>query len=308
MKIRKLVQLFPGGTVAMNFWIPGIATVLIVFALCMSGYVGMAGLDPSRNDTSLLPPLEDSGEGDNSVDEGIGDDDGPHEVDNGDVEPGNSEPESEGEQNCRRPDIKIPNIPVRSVPAAGKKVALTFDDGPCSEFTLSYLQVLEEHNVKATFFVIGLEGAKNPELVKAIHDEGHELGNHSYWHRPMRQLKSSEIIEELEMNNELLEEITGCAPFYFRPPFGRMDNTLLDTVKEMNLVTVTWNVDPKDWAEPGKQKIVERVLKSVEEGSIIILHEGYEDTLKALPSIIAGLWEKGYDIVTLSEMMEYWDD
>lgn len=191
-----------------------------------------------------------------------------------------------------------------------KVVALTFDDGPYPPFTYQILQVLRQKDVPATFFLVGENAEAYPHLVKELSSDGHLLGTHTYHHVDLLKLSKKDILAELIKGKEVLEKITGKEVTYFRPPHGFKDWRVLRAAREENLKVVNWSVLPKDWTNPGVNVIVERVVKGVEPGSIVLLHDGdspskkssREQTVAALPLIIDKLRNEGYTFVTVEEL------
>lgn len=181
-----------------------------------------------------------------------------------------------------------------------KKVALTFDDGPHPQYTLEMLEGLKEKNVKATFFLLGQEVEKYPKIVKQMHEEGHIIGNHSYKHEQLSKLTMQQACEQVNRTNKLIYDITGENPAYLRPPFGDWHDKL-DC--EANMVEVLWDLDTLDWSIQNHDKIVNKVLKNVQENDIILMHDGYETSVTAAMAIIDALREQGYEFVTVDEIL-----
>lgn len=181
-----------------------------------------------------------------------------------------------------------------------KKIALTFDDGPHPQYTLEMLDALKERNVKATFFLLGAEVEKYPEIVKKIQEEGHLIGNHSYKHEQLSRLTMEEACAQVNRTNKLIYDITGVCPSYLRPPFGDWHEKL-DC--EANMVEVLWDVDTLDWSSQNHARIVNKVLKNVQENDIILMHDGYETSVTAAKEIIDTLEKQGYEFVTVDEIL-----
>ncbi len=181
-----------------------------------------------------------------------------------------------------------------------KKVALTFDDGPHPVYTPEMLDLLKEKNIKVTFFLLGEQVEKYPDIVKRMNDEGHLIGNHSYKHEQLSKLSSVQACSQVNRTNELIYAITGKYPEYLRPPFGDWKDRL-DC--EVNMIEVLWNVDTLDWSSQNKDKVVSKVMKNVEEGDIILMHDSYESTVKATAEIIDRLQKDGYEFVTVDELI-----
>lgn len=181
-----------------------------------------------------------------------------------------------------------------------KKVALTFDDGPHPVYTPEMLDLLKEKNVKATFFLLGEQVEQYPDIVKRMSEEGHLIGNHSYKHEQLSKLSSVQACSQVNRTNELIYSITGKYPEYLRPPFGDWKD---DLDCEVNMVEVLWDVDTLDWSSQNKDKVVNKVMKNVEEGDIILMHDSYESTVEATAEIIDRLQKDGYEFVTIDELI-----
>lgn len=181
-----------------------------------------------------------------------------------------------------------------------KKVALTFDDGPSPECTQDLLEGLAEREVKATFFLIGKKAEEYPELVKKIQSGGHLIGNHSYTHVNLGVLSCEDACYQIRKTNEVIEKTTGMTPQYVRPPFGSTQKNL-DC--KMDMIEVLWDVDPRDWAVQNTAQIVNKVVTKVQENDIILLHDGYEESVAATFEIIDTLTEEGYEFVTVDELI-----
>ncbi|TGE36081.1 polysaccharide deacetylase family protein [Desulfosporosinus fructosivorans] len=182
-----------------------------------------------------------------------------------------------------------------------KTIALTFDDGPDPIDTPDILTILKEKNVRATFFVLGQAVQANPHLVKRLVMEGHEIGNHSFNH----DYQQRRLVEEIKQTDQEVFASTGVHTYFYRPPGGFLSKNQLETVKKNGHIVALWSVDSKDWRNPGVKQIVDNVMKNVFPGAIILLHDGgYQrtQTVKALGPIIDALRDRGYRMVTLSEL------
>lgn len=202
---------------------------------------------------------------------------------------------------------------IRHGPEHFKYVAITFDDGPDPLYTLQILDILKEKNVKATFFLIGKNAEKYPEIAKRIVKEGHSIGNHTYSHRSLIPLSAAATREEIKKGEEAIYKATGIRPTLFRPPRGIYSMYALRFLREERYTVVLWDVSTMDWAELSPQSIVLNVLRHVKPGSIILFHDSGDivsfkggdrtNTVKALPLVIDELRAKGYEFVTVDQMI-----
>lgn len=180
------------------------------------------------------------------------------------------------------------------------KVAITFDDGPNPEYTVELLEGLQKRGVKATFFVLGAEVEKYPDIVKKIDDGGHLIGVHSYEHVNFGQIGDEAAIEQIEKTQEAIHNVTGKYAGYIRPPYGCWKKSL-DV--EVPLIEVLWDIDPLDWATKDADTVVQRILKGVPEGSIILLHDASQSSVKAAFSVIDILQQENYEFVTVEDLL-----
>jgi len=197
---------------------------------------------------------------------------------------------------------------VWEVPTEEKIIALTFDDGPHPEHTALILDLLKQYDAKATFFVVGNKVARFPELLKREVAEGHELANHTYTHAYLS--RNLNIKKEINQTEELIYGITGQKCHLFRPPGGIFNERLIAVAKEegYKVVLWSWHQDTKDWSSPGTRRIVDRVLKNVRNGDIVLFHdhvEGSMQTVQALETILPELRRRGYRMVTVSELIQH---
>ena len=181
-----------------------------------------------------------------------------------------------------------------------KKVALTFDDGPHPYYTETLLDGLKERNVKATFFLIGDYVKAAPDIVKRISQEGHSIGNHTMHHVKLTDLSREDARRELEEANKAIKDACGENVEQMRPPFGEWQKNLEE---ETGMFPVLWTVDPRDWATEDVEEIVNRVVTSVGENDIILLHDCYKTSVEAAFRIVDRLLEDGYEFVTAEELL-----
>ncbi len=203
--------------------------------------------------------------------------------------------------------------PVRCADRSLQRVALTFDDGPNEPFTTEILAILKEHDVKATFFVIGENAERFPETCQRLQMEGHIIGNHTYSHPKWLILRRrNSTIQEVQLTQEAIQK-AGCKkPILFRPPYGFWTPRFLQTVRRLGLEVITWDNMTDDWeANKKAEDITSAILKKVRPGGIIVLHDGrngrfnYDraSMVKALPAILSNLKQQGYQFVTMTEML-----
>ena len=197
--------------------------------------------------------------------------------------------------------------------ADGKKlVALTFDDGPYPPFTQELIAVLKEKQVKATFFVVGNNASKYPEVVRDVATQGHEVALHAGEHKDFLKLNSSELAGNIASGKKVLEELTGKPVKYMRPPHGFRDWAVMEEATRAGLKISNWSVIPRDWTNPGAKEIADRVCKDVFPGAIVLLHDGdapaqiasREQTVQATALIIDELRQQGYEFVTIDELLK----
>ena len=194
-------------------------------------------------------------------------------------------------------------LPIYSVERDDKKIAITIDAAWGDEFTLDILNTLDKYNVKATFFLVGFWVDKYPHQVEEIFKRGHEIGNHSTTHPHMTQLSREKIAEELSITDKKITEITNVKPRVFRAPFGDYNDLLIQTARDLEYNTIQWDIDSLDWKELGVEPVIDRVVKNAADGSIILFHNNAKYIKEYLPVIIQTLQEKGFKMVTVSELI-----
>jgi peptidoglycan/xylan/chitin deacetylase (PgdA/CDA1 family) len=190
-------------------------------------------------------------------------------------------------------------------PRGRRIVALTFDDGPWSD-TPQFVSVLEHEHVPARFFVIGGQVAGHGALLRRELADGDVIGNHTFTHPVLT--RSGGVARQLSRTTAAIQRAVGFRPCLFRPPYGAYNRSVVATAQGDNMSTITWDVDPRDWARPGTGAIVSRVLAQVRNGSIVLMHDGggpRGQTLAALPQIIHALKARGYGFVTVADLLGY---
>lgn len=190
--------------------------------------------------------------------------------------------------------------------AKEKKVALTFDDGPHPRFTKEILEILEEYGITATFFIIGVNAENYPDSLKMIVDSGCEIGNHTYSHTRIDKMSENELENEILKCQEVLYSMTGVRPKLFRPPQGRVPNSLLSVSERLGYDVILWSIDTLDWSHNPPNNICASVKNNLVGGDIILMHDyisGKNTTCDALRRLIPELLSKGYTFVTVSELI-----
>ena len=180
-------------------------------------------------------------------------------------------------------------------------VALTFDDGPHSKNTDDILNILSKYNAYATFFMLGSNAEKYPDVVKRVFDAGNEIGIHTWSHKELTKLSSDEIKKEVDNTASKIEKITGKRPTLVRPPYGSINENVKNTIDNP---LILWNVDSLDWKSRDKEKIVPLVLNDVQDGDIILLHDIHSTTVPAVEEILKYLVENDYQVITVSQMLK----
>ena len=187
-----------------------------------------------------------------------------------------------------------------------KKVALTFDDGPHPRYTREILKILEEYEVTATFFVIGVNIQRYPDAFAELVASGCEIGNHTYSHNSIRYAERDKIEHEImDCQNEIVGR-AGRTPSLFRPPEGRFNQCLEEAVACMNYRVILWSIDTMDWAHTPPDTILQNVLRQLDHGDIILMHDyisGQNTTCDALRMLIPAIKSRGYEFVTVSELI-----
>lgn len=232
-------------------------------------------------------------------------------------QPVQSQPEGGPESTGRMPNSvsnavlqrEYPNIVVLRGSLNENKVALTFDDGPDIRFTPQVLDVLQEHQAKATFFLMGARAAEHTDIVRRMDAEGHAIGNHSYWHPNLTEVSLERVHWEVSAAENVIAQIVGFRPRLFRPPYGALNREIVELLGRMGNAVILWNVDSLDWTQPGAGVVANNVLANTLTGSIILMHDGghwtmdLSGTVNALREIIPRLRQDGIEFVTVPELI-----
>ena len=182
-----------------------------------------------------------------------------------------------------------------------KMIALTFDDGP-NYNTSKILEILNKYNVRATFFVLGSKINHNEKIIKTMDKYGMEIGNHTYSHKLMTSMSNLDIIKEVEDTSDLIYNIVGKYPNLVRPSYGSFNKKIKESI---NMPIIIWNIDTLDWKSHNSKKIVSRVMNKVSDGDIILMHDIYSATVKAVDILVPKLISEGYQLVSVSELFYY---
>lgn len=202
---------------------------------------------------------------------------------------------------------KVPPAGVRvsynSVQTDQMVLAMTFDDGPHPSLTPNLLDILKARNIKATFFVIGKNARTYPHIIRRILAEGHEIGNHTYTHCSLTSRSDDQIRKELQQSEDALA-LAGCRPHFVRPPYGAVNSRIKNMMySDFGYSTIMWSVDPQDWRRPGVSVVTSRLVNGAHKGAILLAHDIHPPTIQAMPATFDQLLAKGYQFVTVSQLM-----
>lgn len=185
-----------------------------------------------------------------------------------------------------------------------KTLLLTFDDGPHASSTLPLLKILADEHVPATFFVIGKMVERRPDLLRAIAKAGHTIGNHTFSHVTLPRLPEDEIQTEYRANDDIVRKVTGQRMRFCRPPGGDYDAKTIRAAEAEGLTTVLWTDDPGDFANPGDGIVLDRTLRRLSNGGVILLHDGSPNTLDVLRELIHEARARGFTFTTPQAMAD----
>ncbi len=191
-----------------------------------------------------------------------------------------------------------------SIETSEKVIAITFDDGPHGVNTPRLLDMLKKRGVKATFYVVGNMVEYNPQILKRMIAEGHEIGNHTVTHGNLARMSDASLRKELQDAHDMIVDATGVAPKSMRPPGGAITNDQKKLMlKEFGYPTILWSVDPEDWKRPGASVVTSRLVNGARPGGILLVHDLHAPTVDAMPSTLDQLLAKGYRFVTVTELI-----
>ena len=196
---------------------------------------------------------------------------------------------------------KAYNKGVAAAKGQAKRVALTFDDGPNTKVTPQILEILKKYEAKATFFMVGRNVSKNQAIVKQMYEEGHEIGNHTWNHPKLTNLSNASVKQEVDNTSNAIYKAIGQNPTVFRPPYGATSNQVRSV---LSIPTILWSIDTLDWKHRNADKILSYVKASAKDGSIILMHDIHQSTANGLENVILYLQKQGYELVTVSEILQ----
>ena len=194
-------------------------------------------------------------------------------------------------------------IPIYSVGRDDGKVAITFDCAWGAEDMESILSTLKNHNCNATFFVLGTWAEQNPDIMKKIVADGHEIGNHSYNHTHYTAMSQNEMLSDIDKCNKAIKDTSGISPTLFRAPSGDYNNSVIETVHSKNMEYIQWSVDSLDWRGLNCQQMLERIIPKTKSGDILLFHNDTAHTAESLDKILIELEKKGFSFLKVSDLI-----
>jgi peptidoglycan/xylan/chitin deacetylase (PgdA/CDA1 family) len=197
-----------------------------------------------------------------------------------------------------------PRITFNSVHVGGPYIALTFDDGPHPTLTPKLLDLLAARHIPATFFVIGENVAEHPDIVMRAAREGHEIGSHTWSHPNLAKMSDDTVRRQLRQTEDAIVSATGRKPTLVRPPYGSLTARQKRWIHDQfGYEVILWDVDPLDWKRPGPTIVCNRIVKETRAGSIVLAHDIHSGTIAAMPAVLDQLEAKGFQFVTVSELI-----
>ncbi len=198
-----------------------------------------------------------------------------------------------------------PKLAISSVHLDGPYIALTFDDGPNEKLTPRLLDLLAQHHIHATFFVLGECAQQNEKILERAAREGHEIGNHSWSHPDLAKMSDESVRSQIKRTEDLVANTIGKRPTLMRPPYGALTAHQKHFIRdELGYQIILWDVDPLDWKNPGPSVVTNRILKETRPGSIVLAHDIHAQTIAAMPATLDQLEAKGFKFVTVSELLQ----
>lgn len=195
-----------------------------------------------------------------------------------------------------------PTVPPRVRPEE-KLIALTFDDGP-GPGTLRILDALEEAGGRGTFCMVGSRVEQYPETARRVARQGSEIATHSFSHPDLARIGPDRLRRELKSSVNAIRRITGTSPKVLRPPYGSVNDEVRRASREMGLVIANWNVDTLDWKKRDAEAVYRHIMNNARDGAIVLCHDIYRETAAAVERAIGDLTQRGYQLVTVSELLD----
>jgi len=206
--------------------------------------------------------------------------------------------------NVRVAPPTTPKVTFARVNVDGPYIAMTFDDGPSGPNTPRLLDLAAKKHIKLTFFLIGENAARYPQLVQRELAEGHQVGNHSYTHPDLAKMSDDAVRSEIQKTQDAIINAAGYKPILMRPPYGALTpRQRLWVSSDFGVKIILWDVDPLDWKRPGSSVVAQRIIAGTRPGSIILSHDIHSGTVDAMPQVFDTLLAKGYKFVTVSELL-----
>ncbi len=202
-----------------------------------------------------------------------------------------------------------PNLIALNAPWTTRRIAITFDDGPDRQYTPKVLDILKKHHVKATFFLMGSRVKGHPDVTRRIHQEGHVIGNHTFWHPKLYAESVERLVWEVEQTDDWIKKTVGYTPTLFRAPYGGLDTVYVEKLGELGKTIIGWSVDTQDWRQISSAEVQRNLFKDIHPGAIILMHSAGDWTqdlsgmTEALDELIPRLKKEGYEIVTVPELL-----
>ena len=191
----------------------------------------------------------------------------------------------------------------RKIDPDGKMIALTFDDGPGAG-TRRILSALDEVGGRATFCMVANRLSEYAQTARKVAKQGSEIATHTWDHPNLTKLSASQVRQELNKSLNAIENTTGVRPTVLRPPYGSVNSEVREACSELGLVIANWNIDPEDWKTRNASSIRSHILNNAKDGAIVVCHDLYPETASAMESAIRTLSDRGYQLVTVSELLE----
>lgn len=195
---------------------------------------------------------------------------------------------------------------VTRIPTDQPYVAMTFDDGPHPDHTPALLDLLAARGIRATFYVIGRNAERFPQILRRMEAEGHEIGNHTWSHPNLHGHSDASILDQVDRTNRAVFEAVGRPPVTMRPPFGNLyARQRLMLFEARSMPTIIWSVDPLDWQRPGASVVSRRIVSNSHPGAVILAHDIHGPTVRAMPAALDGVTGRGFRFLTISEMISW---